>query len=112
MYEEKRDQFVGFVAWFALIAAVLYALQLFGTDAELSEQIGRLSPWIGARWHTAIKCCAVLVLAVGTALPVLFMFTDDGRLELLGMIARRVVIAVALPAIFFILGVAWYSSRV
>ena len=109
--EEKRAQFVGFIAWFAVIAAALHELQLLAADDQSKQQVAFMNPWVGAHWQMLVVCCGVMVFAVGAAIPALSMFKDDGRLELCGSVTTRIVSALAVPAIFFVLGVAWYSSR-
>lgn len=112
MFENERcEQFVGFVVWFVMMGAAIYGVQSLGADSAIASQINKLSPWIGAHMQILATCVALLIFCAGVTLPALSMFKCDGKLEMLGFVSIRLLSAIAIPIILFVLGAAWYSGH-
>lgn len=111
MFEnERREQFIGFAVCFVVMGAAIYGVQSLAADQKIAAALNSLSPWLGANLKIVVTSAALLICCAGAVLPALSMFRRDGKLELLGFISIRLLSAIAIPILFFVLGAAWYSG--
>ena len=108
---DSRDsfyQFVGFVAVGMFVAGLLFVIGSLGNDTYVIAEVSNINSWVGVHLRWFMGVASVIVIMSGMVISYTWMMTNDGRLQVIGVVVSFIA---GILALSFLVGIAWLGAK-